>query len=241
MSNAARLASVCFSGKPAGLPYSAYFPSVQSVAQIRTELSNAFLDASFSAAASFAEAISGLNQNAFSWSIVRFYYSSFYSLRALLLSRGVVPFNCAGEYYFDTASQKFFKGGRSSHHWNWKSLRAVPSLRGAWFRSEDASEAYDKLRSFRENVNYTHAFTDPDLHHCLVSPIDDLGRRYRAYRDDANFELVYLDDHVVFAFPTRLLAELEGLFLLNSFRFPDAKRSHLSRIWPLRDRCPLAV
>src|SRR5690606_37510254 len=105
---------------------------------------------------------------------------------------------------------KFLKGGTSSHHWNWISIRKVVQLSESWFASSDSQEAYERLRKHRENVNYTHAFTDPAFHRCLVSGESDLTKRFRLYRDDGTFLYTYLDDHLAIAYPTKLIFSLDA-------------------------------
>lgn len=156
----------------------------------------------------------------------------------LILNR-VIPFNCSGEMLLDIQSSKFLKGGKSSHHWNWVTLRKIPCMNKSWFLSSDSQEAYESLRKHRENVNYTHGFTDPDFHRCLISGESDLGKRFRSYRDDDKFIYTYLADHLAIAYPTMLIHDLDKSMRKASVTLPTENIDHLKRIWSIKDKCPL--
>lgn len=238
MSDSARLASQAFSRKPPGTPYAHFAPSAGEMLAIRATLEDAVIASTYAAVVSYAEAMAGLQHGSISWSIVRLYYSCFYSLRALLLLEDVVPFNCRGEMLLDISGGKFFKGGASSHHWNWTWLRKIVQLGGSWFLSSDSEEAYERLRKHRENVNYTHAFTDQNFHRCLISGESDLIKRFRSYRDDGPFLYTYLADHLAIAYPTKLIFSLDASLREASMSLPPESISHAKKIWSMKDRCP---
>lgn len=240
MSDAARLASQTYAQKPSGTPHAHFPASAAAIASIQGVLSVAIEESAYAAVISYAEAISGLQHGSISWSIVKLYYSSFYSLRGLMLLNNVVPFNSGGEMILDMSAAKFLKGGRSSHHWNWPSIRRIPQLSASWFVSADSQEAYEKLRKHRENVNYTHAFTDPLLHSCLVSGEPDLAKRFRAYRDDMSFLYTYLVDHLAVAYPTQLIFSLDAALQSASISLSEESVSHAKKIWRMKDRCPIS-
>lgn len=238
MSDAARLASQSFSRKPKGTVYRHFAPSVSELSSINSVMADAAIDSSYAAVITYAEAISGIQKGSISWSVIRLYYSCFYSLRALLLLSKVVPFNSKGEMLLDAQSGKFLKGGTSSHHWNWNSIRKIAQIRGDWFVSEDSEDAYAKLRQHRENVNYTHSFTDPSFHSCLVSGELDIAKRFRSYRDDAQFLYTYLADHLAIAYPTKLIFSLDASLKGQSLSLPQESIKHANSIWSVKARCP---
>jgi hypothetical protein len=238
MSDAARLASLAFAGKPGGTPYGKFSISPQMAQSIGQQLPAAIMDTAYSAIISYAEAIFGINKGWSSWSVIRLYYSAFYCLKTMMLLRSVIPFNSGGEMLFDVSTGKFLKGGRSSHHWNWHSVRQT-ALKHDWFTSQDSEDAYIKLRTYRENVNYTHTFTDPNLHRCLVTDELDLGRKFRVYRDDTPFVYTYLNDHLAVAYPTKLIFELDSAISGLGYQFEPERLQHLRALWNIRDRCPL--
>lgn len=239
MSDAARLASKSFSNKPAGVSYNRFIPSTSDISAISSTMNDALVGSAYAAALSYAEAISGLQKGSISWSIVRLYYSCFYSLRAMLILNNVIPFNCGGEMLLDIKNNSFLKGGKSSHHWNWGTLRKIPCMNKCWFLSSDSQEAYEKLREHRENVNYTHGFTDPNFHRCLISGESDLGKRFRAYRDDDKFIYTYLADHLAIAYPTMLLLDLEKSMRKSSIKLSTENIDYLNKVWSIKDKCPI--
>ena len=240
MSDAARLASQAFSHKPQGTPYANFSATAVQISSISATIDDAVIESSYAAVVSYAEAMSGLQKGSISWSIVRLYYSCFYSLRALLLLNRVVPFNCQGEMLLDLQSGKFLKGGTSSHHWNWISIRKAAQLDGSWFVSEDSEETYAELRKHRENVNYTHGFTDPTFHHCLVFDKNDLISRFKSYKDDDSFTYTYLTDHLAIAYPTKLIFSLDTSLQDASLSLPAENIAHTKKIWSMKERCPVS-
>lgn len=240
MSDASRLARQSYLSKPVGLPYEHFSPGLGDLAFIGATVKDAVSESAYAAVISYAEALSSLQHGSISWSIIRLYYSCFYSLRALLLLNNVVPFNCGGEMLLNIRDGTFLKGGRSSHHWNWKSIKKVAHINGSWFVSSDSQASYDKLREYRENVNYTHSFTDPDFHNCLLSGEADIVKRFRSYRDDSTFLYTYLSDHLAIAYPTKLIFQLDANLEKASIHLTPEKIVHIKKIWTIKDRCPVS-
>lgn len=238
MSDASRLARLAYSQKPAGTPYINYKLSTDQLGSIESHRLDAAMDAAYAAAISYAESLYGLKIRSTSWPVIKFYYCSFYCIKSILLFSKVIPFNSGDEMLLEVDGSNFFKGGKSSHHWNWYSIRRTQA-KDHWFSSQDSEEAYGKLRKFRENVNYTHGFNDPRLHASLISSESDLSKRFKFYRDDDNFQYTYLDDHLAFAYPTKLLFALDELVKTTGVKISEERRLHLNSLWKLRERCPL--
>jgi uncharacterized protein (UPF0332 family) len=238
MSDAARLARQAYSMKPAHVPYSKFTIPVPSLQAITAQIPLAVEDSAHAAVISFAEAMGALQSGLSSWAIVRLYYSTFYSIRSMILIGDIVPFHSGREMLLDTSTGKFLGGGSSSHHWNWTSIRQT-SLKQDWFTSQDSQEAYKMLRDYRENVNYTHAFTEPNIHPCLTSNTSDLSRRLREYRDDSSFTYTYLPDHLAIAYPIRLIFELDAKLRACGLGLGAERVKHLQSLWKFKDRCPL--
>ncbi len=238
MSDAAKLAKLSFMKKPQGTPFSSFGPSVGEILAIGATLEDAVIGSAYAAIISYGEAMYALQHGSISWSVVRLYYSCFYSIRALLLIHEVVPFSSGNQMMLNIPRCKFLKGGSSSHHWNWAEIKKIGQLDKQWFFSSDSQEAYGKLREHRENVNYTHVFTDPAFHNCLVSSESDLVKRFRVYRDDDEFLYTYLDEHLAIAYPTKLVFELDVSLRHASISLPQESLSHAKKIWRMKDRCP---
>lgn len=239
MSDAARLARVSFAAKPNGVSYDKFSISGGNLRDICDKIDDAIISSAYSSAVSYSEAIRSLSDGWVSWSIIRLYYSCFYSMKALLLLNGVIPFNFSKEMLLDVATGTFEKGGGSSHDWNWMAFKKIPSTKSEWFCAQDSQDAYQKLKKHRDNVNYTHGFTDPELHECLVTGEADISKRFRAYRDDSEFFYTYLDDHLSIAYPTKLLFHLDSVIGQRGLTLPKEKVDHIRRIWKIKDRCPI--
>lgn len=238
MSDAARLARQAYEMKPSGMPYRKFSIDLRRKQEITEKIDDAIRDAAYASAISYAEALTGVRSRSSSWSIIRLYYSCFYSIRALLLVNNVISFNGGDEMLLDLDECRFLKGGRSSHHWNWFSLRSACG--GAkWFCSQDSENAYGNIRTHRENVNYTHSFTDPELHNCLIFNDWELGRRIKNYRDDEMFLYTYLQEHLAIAYPTKLIFYLGDEVRRRGLSLQAERAAYLRRIWGFPDGCPI--
>lgn len=240
MSDAARLASLAYRGKPSGMQRTNFQLPNAKIAQIIKSIPNDIESAAYSAAVSYVEALSGIRNGRASWAIVKLYYSCFYCIRTLLLADGIVPFNCGQEYILDSARNTFEKGGRSSHHWNWPTFSRIRRL-SRWIYSIESRSAYETMRKYRENANYTHPFTDPKMPSFLNSLESELSKRVRTYRDDDEFFLTYLPEHLPLAYVTKLIYEVDLELTLRSIKLQAERRAHLISSWSFADRCPIAT
>jgi hypothetical protein len=239
MADSARLAKVALSAKPNGLQLAHFHVSGNAITEISLVVDDDIVETAYSAAISYAEAVAGLRRHQVAWSIIKLYYSAFYCLRAATLLHNVVPFNCGNEYLFDIKENKFLRGGRSSHQWNWSAFTKIAALRTSWPYSVDSENAYSQLREHRDNMNYRHKFPDPTLHQCLIAEESDIARRIRTYRDDSAFFYTYLQDHLSLSYPTKLLYFVEGEIANRGLVLAEEQVRHLKSLWPMRDRCPL--
>ncbi len=239
MSNAGRLAKQAYATKPHGVERQRFQLSKNALDQIAERIEQDISDASYAAIVSYAEALSGLEKGYTSWSIVKLYYSSFYCVRALVILSDIVPFYQKDHLLLDLQSNSFHKGGSSSHHWNWSSLRQIKRL-SQWYYSLDSQDAYEKLRERREDANYRVAFIDPVFPEFIEKKDGDLSKAFRIYRDDHQFFYTYLSGHYCLAYPTALLFSLEREIKNRRILFVEERRKHVKSIWPLRDRCPMS-
>ncbi len=237
MSNSGRLARQSFLSKPNGTPRTNYSLPTNILSQITQHLNQDAEDAAYASLVTYAEALRGLEKGNTSWSIVKLYYSAFYSIRTLLLMSGVVPFHCDSYLMLDTQQNTFLKGGTSSHNWNWSTFRTIKRL-NTWHFSDDSKHTYEALRTIREDANYRFSFVDPQFPNCIRSEIDDISKKFRGYRDDSTFFYTYLDGHYPLAYPTSLLFSLENYSAARP-KLQDERLSHIKSIWPLKDRHPL--
>lgn len=238
MSNAGRLAKQAYETKPAGLERHRFKLQKNTLDQIVDHIPRDVSDASYAAAISYAEGLNGLINGKTSWSVVKLYYSTFYCIRSLLMLEDIIPFHYKDHFLLDTRDNYFHKGGSSSHHWNWNSLRKIKRL-SQWYYSADSQQAYENLREKREDANYRHAFIDPYFPDFLEKKDSDLSKTFRTYRDDTGFFYTYLSGHFSLAYPTMLLFYLEQEVSSRNITWDEERRRHIKSIWPLKDRCPL--
>lgn len=239
MPDAARLASTLMAARPKGVPYMKYalqWPPLPTIAPtIESDIGNDC----YAAALSYADAINGLKIGNSSWAVIKLYYSAFYSMRAMLMMDYIIPFFYDGYYLCDARNGVVKKSGNSSHDWKWSSIREFKRLSG-WYYSEDSTIAYDNLKEHRINANYTFAFIDPNWHSCFAQAASaGIAKSFRTYRDDIDFLYTYLADHVVLAYPTKLVVTLGMRLSDMGLRINAERDRHLQKIWPFKDKTPL--
>lgn len=238
MSNAGRLARQAYELKPAGLSRQHYQLAASAITQIKDQIESDLSDSAYAAIISYSEALGGFSKGCTSWSVVKLYYSAFYCIRSLLLASDAIPFHSKEHFIFDARGNSFIKGGSSSHHWNWNSIRQVRRL-NSWYYSSDSEDSYGNLRDRREDSNYKFAFIDPTFPSFINKGDGDFTRVFRVYRDDSTFFYTYLVDHYVLAYPTALIFALDSVLSQRGAMLTSERRTHVKKIWPLKDRCPI--
>ena len=129
---------------------------------------------------SFCEAFLGLKKNRSSWSIVKLYYSIFYSIRADILLENYFLVRCGGFYYstikngakFNKFSSKKAKGDHQLTSYFYHKLhierKNIDPLQDGFI---DEILPYFWLMSQREKINYQlKDFSDPSIVDCLKKP-----------------------------------------------------------------------
>jgi hypothetical protein len=238
MSNTGRLARQAFELKPAGLSRQDYQFTASVISQITDQVDADVSDAAYAAIVSYSEALGGFSKGSTSWGVVKLYYAYFYCIRSLLLASGAIPFHSKDHLIFDIKGNSFVKGGASSHHWNWSGIRKIRRL-DAWYYSSDSEEFYGNLRDRREDSNYRFAFIDPKFPSFINNGDGDVSKIFRVYRDGSEFFYTYLVDHYVLAYPTALIFALDTVLSKRDAKLTSERRSHVKKIWPLKDRCPI--
>jgi hypothetical protein len=239
MSITGRLAKLAFSKKPAGIERSIYQLNSSTLEQIADNIASDAAEAAFSAAASYAEALQGIKRRSASWSVVKLYYSSFYSVKSFMILDSIIPFHEKNYYMLDLKANRFLKGGSSSHHLNWAKIQKIKRLTH-WCYSQASQAAYEKLRNNREDSNYRLAFPDPSIPECIGRDDVLITRRIRDYRNDSDFFYTYLNEHLTLAYPTKLIFNLSQELQSRKIEFNEEKKKHLRSLWILDDRCLLS-
>lgn len=171
----------------------------------------------YSALISFVEAIRGINEGFYSWSVVKFYYSTFYSIQSLLASEflGVVyvTFDTSQKkgkpFSFSAVAGQQLKGVRisSSHEFVFKQFeKNFPNhfLNSSQIAGENA---FDWLRTLRESVNYKESpFSEPEAPSCMkIVATHSVRDCIATYIKERQGLYVFDADHAMLAFPLRSL------------------------------------
>lgn len=179
-----------------------------ATAAIRPELR---LDAKgllYSSTISMISAIESLQSSLFSWSIIKLYYSSFYSARSILAYNDIALFYMKSKPFsiHVAAGQSAKKEDGVTHKVVWQVFRR--ELGGSSILNQIETDiSYEWLRKLREEVNYRNAkFPDPLIPDCFSNvDANGIGRSMSAYFNDATLLYVFDREHSVLAFPLHCL------------------------------------
>lgn len=238
MAISAKLASALFSQKPEGVPASSHIlalPSNDMANAISTDVEAEL----FAATLSYAEGVRSLDGGNVSWAAVKLYYSVFYCMRTAMLLSDVINFHSKRFYLCDARTGRISTGSSSSHEWSWPAIRGFARLRGSIFSSE-SENAYARLKIIRESANYKESFPDPTLpRHFYYVGVNGTSKAFRAYRDDGDRILTYLDEHLAFAYPTQTVFETVKIAKDAGVEISPDREAQVRRTWPLRDSPPV--
>ncbi|MDE1141153.1 MAG: hypothetical protein PW999_16090 [Paraburkholderia tropica] len=194
---------------------------------LRYALNEDALSYIYSGAISLAEAITGTDNSAFSWSAVKAYYSTFYMLRALLalegwaiLYRGSKPFIAEAR-----SGAEIRKSKGNTHEIVLETFSGkFPSH---WLLSQEISseQPLEWMRHRREEANYNRArFIEPDVP-APFKEIKSLGIRKAIGAYYADTYYAFDPDHSILAYPIATLRHtLDRLSTTTSFIAPDDAR-----------------
>lgn len=191
----------------------------------------------YSGIISLADAISGVDRKAFSWSTVKSYYSIFYFLRAILAMKkicifyqgsspfialsvaGKVPEKTKGNTHAVVLSQ--FKTYAKSH----------------WLLSQeiDGGNALDWSRSLREEANYKISrFIEPNVPKQFSSLVQVGSRKaVTSYINDD--QLAFDSDHAIIAYPLKALVFIVSDLKSAGMQFSAVDRQFLSSLCKDKD------
>lgn len=161
----------------------------------------------YSGAVSLAEAVAGAEAATYSWSSVKAYYATFYSLRALLATEGwAILYRGTKPYVAETLTGSAITKAKGNTH------ELVLELFATKFPSHpllsqdiSADNPLNWIKRRREEANYTRArFVEPDIP-AHFKEIRRLGvrRALGAYVQDAYY--AFDPDHAILAFPLATL------------------------------------
>ena len=187
----------------------------------------------YSASITFLDAIRGMQGGYFSWSIVKLYYSSFYSVRALLGGHLIAIFYLPGKgtpyslHVVDGNSPRREKG--TTHKVVWKILeRDLPN--NPVMGTIDNNVAHEWLMALREDANYrTPKFPDPSVPN-YFSEIDKNGlvNTLNIYANDKSNLYAFDKDHASVAYPLECLRHSRKALANLSLKLEDDDEEYLS-------------
>jgi hypothetical protein len=181
-------------------------------------------DSYYNALLSFVEAVRGLDAGLYSWSTVKLYYSTFYSIQSLLASesRGLLHITFGGKKkgkpysYHARAGTNLKKESISSSH-EFAFAQFSRHFPRHFLNSSPIGpyRAFDWLRAAREITNYRESpFPEPNAPvHMNVIASRTIRKLLALYLEDNTGLHVFDPDHAIVAFPLKALQ-----FALDNYR-----------------------
>ena len=189
--------------------------------------------AAYSALVSLADSVNGLNAGFYSWTVVKLYYSVFYTLQSLLASDGVALFYVGSSpFWVDLQPGNRPASGSSSSH---KTVMKIYRGRfpGAFLLSQQIAlqEPLMWFQQQREFVNYKIGkFAEPS-HYPVFNGILKQRMSRTALATYLTEDTYAFDpDHAIFAYPITALKILKSAFNLQTL-FDEGQTSYLKSIF----------
>lgn len=148
-----------------------YIIDISDIKEISDILKNDSLDFFYSWILSLFEWINGVSQSRFSWSVVKFYYSTYYFLRAFLSINWIWIIRCWWLFYIKNNNWEKFqisgtnKDSNTTHKWT-INIFLNEYKKDDYYSSNEilSNNAYLWLVDLREQINYRNSrFSEPDL------------------------------------------------------------------------------
>lgn len=169
-------------------------------------------DMYYSSCVTLLEALLGLRRHCYTWATVKFYYSTFYALRAALALNGDCLFYIKSTPYHIKAAVGAAPSGKSGNT-HYAAIALFSALRKGHFllsQKIGITEPLEWLTERREEANYRKArFGDPAApDHFRFVETDGVRKLLETYIQDGESgsdTYTFLPDHAVFAYPLRAL------------------------------------
>lgn len=196
-------------------------------------------DLFFKGSLSFYQGIFDLHHGLHSWSMVKFYYSIFYFLKASLAMRGIAVIRCKS--LFTLKSKKHAipikVTGRGDHKTIikiWRELvTEVDDILLA--NTVDEVETYTWMMDVREIIQYRRkGYMEPKVDSFLTDvPLDNLDKQFQLYAAEPNSLFSFNPEHACLAIPLkRFLLSYEDLMQKNMDLTSHEKMVLLSLVRP---------
>lgn len=161
--------------------------------------------------ASFFEALGGVADKRYTWSVVKFYYSMFYACRAIMMLRGYCVFYIGRSPYLLRSEQGevVVKKKGNTHSVIFVEFRNRFSSDELLSQSIDQVNPFDWLEEKRNKASYKSApFSDPAAPNELCEISGNVRRNINAYLNDDIDLYAFDSDHALVAYPLKILCRL---------------------------------
>jgi hypothetical protein len=183
--------------------------------KIKSKLSSDALSYFYSSSISFAEAIRGLEQQSYSWSTVKLYYSVFYAFRSILASKNRCIFYVGKTpYSLHSRTGSYPKKGKGNTHGAILDLFSKELSNHILLSQEiELEKPAIWLSQKRNQANYTDArFGEPAVPSHLSNITTNGTRKNLAhYESDTSHLFTFDEDHSMVSFPFQALREARKL------------------------------
>lgn len=185
----------------------------------------------FNGVISILEAIRGIDCKCFTWSVVKAYYSAFYSMRAYLAYVGVnINFESSDNHYYSYDSSNLkIKLKRNTHASVLMAYKNEVSTRSIIQKFGDL-DIPEWLKKQRELANYINPiFSDPQPH--ASQPTFSKKNIYQLveeYVKDID-TYCYDQEHAVIAFPIKLILTAKGAQTASP-NYDEDKKQHINTL-----------
>lgn len=179
--------------------------------------------------ASLIEAISGVFNNRFSWSKVKFFYSAFYAVQAMLLLRNISIFYIEKTPYSLESHPTFFgvKESGNSHSVAFEKFKHI--FNGDYTLSQDIDGRHpiEWIESIRNEISYrTAPFPDPNVPAEFSAPKKNIALHIESYIKDKDYLYAFQPDHATIAYPVLLNRRVSDLLLHSIAEVKNLNENH---------------
>ena len=202
----------------------------------------------YTSSVTLADALRGIGADYYSWSIVKLYYSVFYSIRGSICIDNMCFFYHNKKPYILEASPGSFasrvpipKKERTTHGVAIALFKYIYNNTPLIGQQIDNEEVVDWIKKHREEINYKNLkFSEPEIPAPLGIVSNHTCRDLlEAYINDTKYDYEYDRDHAIIAYPVRLWYSLRkkmdysGGYLLNDDEIKYLQKIFRDKVGPI--------
>jgi hypothetical protein len=198
----------------------------------------------YSGLLTIADAVRGLDQGFYSWSVTKLYYSCFYLLRAYLAVDGISMFYLgvkprwceavAGSGPQKAPVPRGQLGSETSHKFVFNLFSAKYPRSILLSQEIDGEHPFFWLQSKRERFNYRYAkFVEPECPDCFrYVEEEEIQNLISLYRDDGTYLYAFDPEHAMLAFPIAVVREVRKKFASHALQpLSGSDRDDMQGYW----------